>query len=340
MRTQQNNNRRTRILNNNSHLSSQHLVEDDVDHHFARARRAGFYARREVFPRRDAQAQVVLVRRATDRDVELAVSKHRFWEVQADAPPDGLTLRLAHGHGEGGSNGELCPRPLVRVEVVLGRELDAWYPDQADAAALIPHLALQQVPRHHALQDESRPIAHPLGWVEVAEEHERHADLEFKVVRRQPRPRLGVEDLDRDVVQVGILPRQRVRGEEMHLVSPRETCSHSLVDLVHDLVGRRQDHVVAHGGRSLAESGENEIDEAIDAALQAKSAGEATPALTAFVRRPELLLAGRAVAEVLEEPRELERLWRRAHQAHVRDQPYRPELQIPPTCFNSIKGIK
>ena len=81
MRTQQNNNRRTRILNNNSHLSSQHLVEDDVDHHFARARRAGFYARREVFPRRDAQAQVVLVRRATDRDVELAVSKHRFWEV-------------------------------------------------------------------------------------------------------------------------------------------------------------------------------------------------------------------------------------------------------------------
>ena len=49
---------------------------------------------------------------------------------------------------------------------------------------------------------------------------------------------------------------------------------------------------------------------------------------------------GRAVAEVLEEPRELERLWRRAHQAHVRDQPYRPELQIPPTCFNSIKGIK
>jgi hypothetical protein len=35
----------------------------------------------------------------------------------------------------------------------------------------------------------------------------------------------------------------------------------------------------------LAESGENEIDEAIDAALQAKSAGEATPALTAFGRR-------------------------------------------------------
>ena len=166
--------------------------------------------------------------------------------------------------------------------------------------------------------------------------------LSVKVVRRQPRPRLGVEDLGGDVVPVGILPRQRVGGEEMRASSPPgKRAVTSLVDLVHDLVRRRQDHVVAHGGRPLAEvRGKDEIDEAIDAALQAKSAGEATPALTAFVRPPELLLAGRAVAEVLEEPRELERLRRRAHQAHVRDQPYRPELQIPPTCFNSIKGIK
>jgi len=79
----------------------------------------------------------------------------------------------------------------------------------------------------------------------------------------------------------------------MHLVSPRETRGDLLVYLIHHLVGARQYQVVAHDGRPLGEAGKYEVDEAIEAALQAQSVGEAAPALPAVVRRSELLRVAR-----------------------------------------------
>jgi hypothetical protein len=127
-------------------------------------------------------------------------------------------------------------------------------------------------------------------------------------VRRQPCRRLVVEDLDGDVVPVGVLPRQRVGGEESHLVSTREARGDARVDFVDQPVRAGEDRAVADVGVAAGEAREDEVDEALHVALQAEPGGESTAALPDVVRRSELLRAGRAVAEILEETRERERL--------------------------------
>ena len=92
---------------------------------------------------------------------------------------EGLSLGLVDGHGKGRSNRELAPLPLKRVLTWLRNEGNSW---NEDNSSRLNNSALEKLVVNAIIKYQAGSIAQTLAWIDVSEEHKRHARLEVQNV--------------------------------------------------------------------------------------------------------------------------------------------------------------